>query len=146
MATTLTTGQILPTPQTAIVDPKTGFLSEDGYKFLNNLINQLSQATPTATVETGIEATGLTQATATQLTKEWNLVETAALGGPFGVILDTLQTGQSQVVVNLSGQSINVYPPAGATINALASNAPLVLVTGAGATFAFFSTTQIIKS
>lgn len=137
----LTSTQVLPTPQTQIVDPKTGFLTEDGYKFFNNLISQTQSGT-TAAVETGIAAAGATQATATALSSQWNEVDSAPAAGA-GVLLEALQAGQTQVVVNVSGVSINVYPQPGGKINALGINAPFPLANGSRATFEFFTATQI---
>ncbi len=142
MASALNAAQILPQPQVAIVDPKTGFLSEAGYKFFNNLVSQLSSAISTVAVETGIEAVGTTQANATPLTAQWNEVDSATAANA-GVLLEALQTGQSQVVVNVSGVSIDVWPQPGSQINALGVNQPFPLANGARGTFEFFTDTQI---
>ena len=142
MAISLTIGQILPQPDVAIVDSKTGFLTQDGYKFFNNLLNQIAQAVPTATVQTGIEATGATQATATPLSDQWNEVDSATAANA-GVLLASLETGQAQIVVNESGVSINVWPQPGVQINMLGINQPFALANGSVANFRFFSDVQI---
>jgi hypothetical protein len=142
MATSLSSAQILPQPDVAIVDPKTGVFTQDGYKFFNNLLSLIPQAPPTASVQTGIEAVGATQATATPLGNQWNEIDSATAANA-GVLLSALQVGQTQVVANVSGVSINVYPQPGSQINALGINQPFALANGLRATFEFFKATQI---
>lgn len=141
MVQSFTIGQDLPPPESPFVDPKTGRLSNDGYQFLMSLINQAAQAVTTVTVADNLEATGATQATATQLTAQWNIVTSVPIGS--GVLLDQLDVGQSQTVFNDDVAALNVYPPAGMQIDAQAVNAPYSLLGGARITFDFLSETQI---
>jgi|SRR6266700_21244 len=140
----LSTGNDLPPPQSAFVEPKSGVLSVDGYQYILGLINQLRAALPTASVAVGLVATGLTQATALPLQAQWNEVATATVTNR-GVLLTALQPGQSQQVVNDGAVSVNVYPPPGSQIDAGLTNQAFALVPGGKATFQFFSAT-IIKS
>lgn len=139
---TLTTGNNLPPPQTPLVDPKTGILTNDGYQYFLGLINQLAGAATVSSVASGIKAQGTTQATAQPLSAGWNEVDVASAGNN-GVLLDAQQPGTSQTVFNNSGTSINVYPPPGAGIDGLGNNAPYVLTNGLRQTFDFISTVQI---
>lgn len=138
---TFTTGQNLPPPQVPIVDPKTGIFSADGWKFIVSLIQRIASAIPTQTVATTVAAAGSTQATATPLTKQSSTVTSG--GG--GVLLLSLQAGQSQTVRNRSGGNINVYPPSGASIESAGMNVAFVLGNGNDATF-FFDTTILIRT
>lgn len=143
---TVITGQNLPPPQSAFVNPPgaTGgivalSLSYDGYQFLINLLSNALSSGITSSVGTGLVAKGSNQATALLLTNDWNEIDS----GTGGVLLASLQAGQNQVVFNNTGGSINVYPPPGSQINALGLNAAFVLTNATRATFDFFSSTQI---
>lgn len=136
-----TTGRNLPPPQSPFVDPQTGILSYDGYQYLLSLLNAAASDQATASVDTGLVATGTNQATALQLTAQWNEVDTVALNT--GVLLSAYQAGQSQVIFNQGLNPVNVYPPPGAMINALGANIAFVLASGSRATFDFTSADQI---
>jgi hypothetical protein len=137
-----TTGQNLPLPQSPFVNPDQT-LSNDGYQFLLGLLSQAESQIPTATVNQSLEATGTNQATALQLTAQWNEVVTVPSGS--GVLLASFHPGQTQVVFNASSaNALKVFPPPGFSINALAENAAFSLAAGARATFEFFSDTQIV--
>lgn len=140
MASTLSTGKNLLPPQTPFVDPKSGVLSNDAYQYLTGLINQLANAIPTLSTTAAIQATGITQATATPLTEQWNEV-TGGSGN--GVLLAALQAGQQQTVFNRSGVDLWVYPPPGAQIEEAGANVKYVLANGATQNFDFITTTDI---
>lgn len=133
-------GQNLPPPQSPFVVPGSGVLSSDGYQYLLSLLNAAT-AQSTSTVDTGLTATGTNQATALQLNAQWNEVDTAAAGT--GVLLESLQQGQSQTVSNQGANNLNVYPPPGFQIDALGENAPYVLAPATTITFGFWSDSQI---
>lgn len=139
----LTEGSNLPPPQSPFVNQATGFLSNDGYQYLLGIINQLQNAVPTSSIANGLEATGTTQATALQLTSQWNEVTSVIGGGENGVLLDAFQPGQSQTVFNNAGTAILVYPPPGAQINNLGVNIAYELDSGDRQTFQFLQVTQI---
>lgn len=134
-------GRNLPPPQSPFVDQKTGILSYDGYQFLLDLLNNSTAALTQKTVDTGLVATGTNQATALQLSAQWNEVDTVPAGT--GVLLSAYQSGQSQSVFNGGANALNVYPPPGTQINALGVNAAYVLAPGARVSFDFFSANQI---
>ena len=136
-----TTGNNLPPPQEPFVDPATGNLSSSGYQYLLSVINQANTNQATATVGDGLVATGTNQATALQLSDQWNEVDTVAAGT--GVILSAFGMGQSQLVSNQGANALLVYPPPGLQINALAVNQAFSLGAGSTITFGFFSATQI---
>jgi hypothetical protein len=137
-----TTGQNLPLPQAPFVNSKDGTLSYDGYQYLLSLLNVNAGKIPTATVSTGLTSTGTNQATALQLSDQWNEVDTVPSGT--GVLLAAYQPGQSQIVFNGDpANSLNVYPPPGFQINSIGANAAFLLAHGTRATFEFFSDSQI---
>lgn len=135
-----TTGRNLPPPQSAFID-KLLNLSSDGYQYLLSLLAIAATAIPTASINTGLVATGTNQATALQLSAQWNEVDTIAAGT--GVLLQALQPGQSQAVFNEGANALNVYPPPGFKIDASAINVAVLLAPTAKRTFDFVSTTQI---
>lgn len=137
-----TTGQNLPLPQSPFVESPGLNLSYDGNQYLLSLIAAAATNQATSTVAQNLSATGTNQATAFQLSAQWNEVDTATLAQN-GVLLSSFQQGQSQTVVNLSGMSINVYPPPGGQIDAQLPNQAFALATGLRVTFDFFSATQI---
>lgn len=77
------------------------------------------------TVATGLAATGTVQADALVLTMNWNEVTTAPVSS--GVELAALGIGQPSKVWNAGANALNVYPPVGGQIDALAVNAPYPL-------------------
>ena len=136
-----TTGQNLPLPQAPFVNSD-GALSYDGYQYLLSLLNSSSSQIPTATTANGLTATGTNQATALQLSSQWNEVDTVPAGS--GVLLSAYQPGQSQTVFN--GAPVNalaIFPPPGMEIDALGVNAAYSLAAGSRVTFDFTSDTQI---
>jgi hypothetical protein len=84
--------------------------------------NQLGFDTPALTVS----AAGNSQATATQLTSDANLVTT--VGASSGVILPN-RPGEF-VVTNNVNQTLSVYPPVGSTFAGSALNAARTLTQG----------------
>jgi hypothetical protein len=137
-----TTGQNLPLPQSPFVNSD-GTLSYDGYQYLLSLLADAESAQYTATVATGLEATGTNQATAFQLSNQWNVVDTVAAGS--GVLLSSLNAGQTQAVFNANTLSdlLNVYPPPGVQIDALGANKPYQLAALKMQIFNFVSSGQI---
>lgn len=137
-----TSGRNLPPPQSAFVDPAPALsLSYDGYQYLLSLLNFAAGQIPTATLSPSLVAKGATQATATTITDQWNEFDTVPAGS--GALLSALQPGQSQDVFNEGANSLKVYPPPGAQIDALAINAPYTLTAGKMQTFRTMSATQI---
>lgn len=140
-----TAGRNLPPPQSPFVDGKgkdaTFNLSNDGYQFLLSLLQAAAGSIATSSVDTNLTATGANQATALQLSSQWNEIVTTPVGS--GVLLEALQPGQSQTVFNQGLNALNVYPPPGSKIDALAINIPIALGTGQRHTYDFLSSGQI---
>ncbi len=136
------TGRNLPPPQSAFVD-KLLNLSNDGYQYLLSLLAAAASAIPTSTTDLGLAATGTNQATAPQLTSQWNVISTTPLGA--GVLLSSYQAGQSQTVFNQGANALSVYPPPGSQIDALGTNIAYSLAPGLRHTFDFISGTQIFS-
>lgn len=91
----------------------------------------------------GISAAGTTQATATALSKQVNLITTSTSGA--GVILMALVFVAGAcveiLVMNAGANALLVYPPSGSLINALAANAAFSIAAGAAARFYQISAT-----
>lgn len=136
-----TTGFNLPVEQSPFTDPQTGWLTYDGKQYLLSILQESANSQATATVATGLVATGANQATALQLTSQWNEVDTVASGT--GVLLASYQPGQSQTIFNQGAHSLLVYPAPGSQIDALGVNQPFTLSNGSRQTFDFTTTTQI---
>ena len=91
---------------------------------------------------TSISAAGTTQGTATELTAADNELTTVGAGA--GVALaSALASGDLQTVFNAGANAVKVYPPAGMKINALPTNAPMLLATNTGCMFKCISTTRV---
>jgi hypothetical protein len=83
--------------------------------------------------------TGASQASATPLIPGVAFVN----GSGGGVVAAAQQAGQFTVVFNVGGSNTNVYPPAGAQINALGVNAPFVVPNGKCQIFFWQTATQL---
>ena len=120
--------QQLPQPTTPAVSTQSSWsLTRTFYYLIRALFNRTggNSGIP-ITVGNNLAAAGATQGTATVLSNDWNEV----LSGAGGVALADLQPGQQMVVYNGTGGSIEVYPPSGGQINALAVNAGFSLGNG----------------
>jgi hypothetical protein len=95
-------------------------------------------------ITTGIVAAGSTQATATVLTTDINVVATTALST--GVLLPVGENSKSMTVFNGGANSLLVYPPVGGTINGASANAGITLATLKGARFEYISSLTIIAN
>lgn len=131
----------LPPPQSPFVEVPAGTLSSDGYQYLLSLLNVAKNSILTSTVATGLTATGANQATALQLSSQWNEIDTTPAGT--GVLLGAYQPGQSQTVFNQGLNPLNVYPSPGSQIDALGANVAYSLASGSERTFNFVSGAQI---
>ena len=133
--------------QQPLVDPKTGVVTQNGRIFLLALWNRTGGASGIETnlsLSDPLTAAGASQADALALTHDWNSVATVGAGS--GVIIGALKPLQDITVFNDSATPLNVYPPLGSRIDALAPNAPYVLVAGKLRLFQFWSITQLRSS
>jgi hypothetical protein len=85
-----------------------------------------------------VTAAGTTQATATALTKDENIVTS----GTGGVQVQGATTGKIVVVINRTASAINVYPASGHYFDGLAVNIPISLPANAFIELYGFSSTQ----
>lgn len=111
----------------------------------NNVIGNTVSANNhlTTGVQTGISATGTTQATAFILTKDISVVQNSSDGVADGVILPAVPGGYRVTVINQdTGDSVKVYPPGLAQINSLGATQAYTLPPGARLDFVSISTTQ----
>ena len=93
-------------------------------------------------VATGLVATGTVRTDALALQADTAVMGTVASGT--GVILSQfLSPGEEQSVFNAGANALKVYPPTGFQINALATNAPMLLATNTGCLFKCISTTRV---
>ena len=123
-------------PSTPIyIDTATG----SAYVLVSGAVVQL--ASPLS-VSTGLTAAGTTQGTALALTAGINTVTTTASGT--GVVLSSSLTEQR--VYNAGTNPLKVYPPTGAKINQLATNAAISLAINTAVAFWKATSTQWIGS
>jgi hypothetical protein len=90
-------------------------------------------------VSAAVVAAGATQGTATALSGQISDVTTVPAGS--GVVLPAAVAGQQNLVCNDGVNQLLVYPASGATIGALATNAPQTVLPGQCAEFAATSAT-----
>jgi hypothetical protein len=91
-------------------------------------------------VGTGISANGTTQAQATAITKEMNIVSTVLTTQ--GVVLPTAIAGMVITITNTSANSLLVYPAVNGIINTQSANAAYSQPSGATLQFIAPTTTQ----
>lgn len=101
-------------------------------------LSAVAQAAICGDQTTGISAAGTTQATATALTTDLNVLSTVTAAS--GVILPVGEVGKSVTVRNDGANAVLVYPPVGGTINGFATNAGFTIGTKQAATFSYSTT------
>lgn len=115
-------------PSRKLVDGN-GVPFQDGRDFLLALFNRTGAGTGIIPKVTGpLIATGSTIVDSLQLGSDWNLIGTTPLNS--GVQLLPLKPGNDIQVFNAGANPLNIYPPGGSQIDALAINSPLVLLSG----------------
>jgi hypothetical protein len=77
----------------------------------------------TGSISNAVTAAGTTQATATALTADVNIITTAAAGT--GVVMMGPTGGKYAVVVNRGANALNLYPASGHAFDGLAVNTPI---------------------
>jgi hypothetical protein len=97
-----------------------------------------------ATVNDAITAAGTTQATATALESEWNVITSTPANS--GVVLDGFNEGVATSVFNAGGATLKVYPPSGMAIDALGTNVAYSLANLKQQTFSQVSATQFYST
>ena len=112
-----------------------------GFKLFAAGLDSLAVGAVIQDVGASLSAAGTNQATATALTNALNGVATVATGA--GVILYAGSAGDSQIVYNGGANAMNVFPPSGARINAIATNGAHVLAVGTASVYYFISGSQI---
>ena len=113
-----------------------------GHKLFGSGLDTLKVASICNDVGTAISAAGTTQGTATALTNTLNGLGTVAAGS--GVILYAGSAGDCQIVYNGGANAVKVYPPSGARINAMVTNAAHLLATNTACEYWTLSSTQIV--
>ena len=106
------------------------------------LVNYIGDGDGAGLTESGITATGTTQATAYLLRAENSDVSTVSSGS--GVVVSNhLSPGRQQLIFNSGSNALKVYPRTGLQINALPLNAAMLLPTNTGVLLQCISTTRI---
>lgn len=98
------------------------------YKFFSSLdvlLQNIVNGVLAFTLDNNVAAAGATQATATQLDSEWNVISVVALNS--GVKLQDVGGGVPTTVFNWGGNTLRIYPPVGGRIDGMAINAPYTL-------------------
>lgn len=103
-----------------VLNGSAGFTFDETKSDITVQGNIFAQSYFVFTIQAGIAANGSAQGNATALTKQFNEVTTVNSGE--GVRLPSDKAGSSILIVNTSANTLNVYPAAGAKINALANN------------------------
>lgn len=138
----------MPTASMPLVESDAGGKPTDKptqiwWRFWFALLNRTLQ-TVQATVNDAVTAAGTTQATATDLESEWNVVTSTPANS--GVVLDGFNVGVSTTIFNEGGLTLKVYPPSGMKIDALATNTPYSLANLKQQTFSHVSDTQFYST
>lgn len=132
--------------QRTLVD-KSGVPTRDGRDFLLSLFNRTGAGTGIvpkmglSATNNPLVATGSVLADSLQLTADWNLVGTVGAGT--GVQILPLKPGNDIQVYNAGANNLNVYPPGGSQIDALAINQAFVLAPNKLRIFECWTLTQL---
>ena len=104
--------------------PATFYSANTNTSFPNNVTasNVIATTNHIFSVATGISAAGATQATATAVSKDFNVVSTVTSGAN-GITLPTATAGMRITIVNTSANALNVYPLGNGIINTQSANA-----------------------
>lgn len=134
----------LQNPDTSrqIADPADGSLSQNGANIFQGLIDRTGGPSGIPLdITNDMVATGTTQAGAAQLTSDLNEVVTTPAGS--GVLLVVTDPGKQQWVFNGGVNPLNVYPPSGMGIDAIAVNGPYSLASGKTQVFTVYDIDQL---
>ena len=110
------------------------------YKLFGSGLNTLTVASMTD-VATGLTATGSDQSGAFEVTTAKAAFSTVA-AGTGAVLDDQAAPGDTQMIYNGGANALTVYPPSGAQINALATNAGVLIGTNTACEFFCLTTTS----
>ena len=93
-------------------------------------------------VSPSLTATGTTSATALLLFNGLNVLGTVASGT--GVLLNFTNPGTTQIVYNGGANAVKVYPPSGAKVNNLPTDAAHTLAPATSCVYWYATSTQVI--
>ena len=111
------------------------------YKIIGANVESLHIAAAWQDTNSAVSAAGTNQATATELTNADNYVSSVSANQ--GVKLSSQAfNGDEQTVYNGTATALFVYPPSGAKINQLSTNAAMTLTAQRSCRFKCISTTQ----
>lgn len=136
---TTTIGQIAPANNAVLVSNGSGVPS-----MATTLPSNLTLPGLKATVAVSISAAGTSQATATALTSDYNVVGTVAASA--GVVLPASVPGIQVTVVNKGSNALSVYPPISSAIDSAAVNAPTLIPPGNSVVFECTTATTWLSS
>lgn len=127
-----------PVATMALVDDN-GMVTQLWWRFFYGLFARNASTIPYL-VATALTAAGTTQANALALVSEWNEIGTTAANT--GVRLNGFGIGLNSTVFNQGANTLKVYPPVGSAIDALGTNNPYSLASGASRDFYQLTATQ----
>lgn len=133
----------MPTADMPLTMGEDGKPTQIWWRFWFSLLRRTLQTIPNTT-NNAVVATGTTQADAVPLDSEWNVVTTTPPGT--GGALTAFGIGISTTVMNIGGNSLNVYPAFGFQIDALPLNTPYSLLNNKTQIFNQVSDTQFIST
>lgn len=110
------------------------------FQSLSSVLSNLVDGVLGFTTESGVEATGNSQATAFPVSTEWVQVSDTPAGS--GILLLGFGPGVPCSVFNNGVNALDVYPPVGSGIDALGVNIPYSLAVGKMQVFSQVTETQ----
>lgn len=134
---------LIPPPEVPLFTPGAKTPSWEWFRFWAALRTRTLQ-TVQATVNDNVAAAGTTQATATALESEWNVVTSTPANS--GVVLDGFDIGVSTTVFNRGGATLKIYPPFGMQIDSRGTNNPYSLSNGKAQIFSQDSDTHFFST
>lgn len=132
---------LTPIPPSLVPITENRSMTLGWYQFFRSLfqtVQALASGVILYSATTNLVAAGTTQGTATLVTADWSQFTTVPANS--GCILAN-QLGLAQTIFNAGANTLKVYPPSGATIDALGLNNPYSLPVGKMQTFYQLSTT-----
>ena len=139
----------LPTASTTVlggikVDGTSLTINGSGVVGVAALPTGISSSGLLVSTNAAVSAAGTTQANATAITSDRNIITTAAAGS--GVVVPVAVAGKTMFVVNNGANAVKVYPAVGGYFDALAINLPITLPVGQTLELSGYNSTKWMSS